>query len=304
MNIHTLVDRFLTWPLPEGTCADPCACNPTYPNRTGTNLLNADQARQMLEHVLQPAQLQEPILSAGQITPEMMRPLTQEDRDELAEVLKTHLKPTQQGWQPAQSQHPDDQAVDRFAAMMKENLAKAREKGRNGWETCPPEELSRMLREHVEKGDPCDVANFCMMLGSLGVGITAPVAQEPVLAGRWHHGNGILCSGSLRIAHADFDTNPPLEMQDRVFDDICKAMNASLASNHSTPLLPPAEHKPLSDLDVDAKFVEWCISKDRHANKPDDSDADNYWGMKIYVNDCMRQAWRAAISLAMKGGSS
>lgn len=54
MNIHTLVDRFLTWPLPEGTCADPCASNPDYPHRSGTNLLNADQARQMLEHVLGP----------------------------------------------------------------------------------------------------------------------------------------------------------------------------------------------------------------------------------------------------------
>lgn len=55
MNINTLVDRFLAWRLPEGTCADPCACNPTYPNRTGTNLLNAEQARQMFEHVLQSA---------------------------------------------------------------------------------------------------------------------------------------------------------------------------------------------------------------------------------------------------------
>ncbi|MGP3505801.1 hypothetical protein FRC97_19225 [Paracidovorax citrulli] len=62
--------------------------------------------------------------------------------------------------------HPDDHAVDRFAAAMKSKLAAARAKGRGGWETaeCTQDRLSHMLREHVEKGDPCDVANFCMFL--------------------------------------------------------------------------------------------------------------------------------------------
>lgn len=64
--------------------------------------------------------------------------------------------------------HADDTAVDEFAAVMKEKLAQARAKGRGGWETCNPADLSRMLREHVEKGDPRDVANFCMFLWTLG----------------------------------------------------------------------------------------------------------------------------------------
>jgi len=81
--------------------------------------------------------------------------------------------------QPAPS-HPDDLAVDRFAAAMKAKMAKAREKGRCGWETCQPDDLSRMLREHVEKGDPRDVANFCMMIWSLGAGIAA-APPAPVL---------------------------------------------------------------------------------------------------------------------------
>lgn len=75
---------------------------------------------------------------------------------------------------PAQAeQHPDDAAVNDFAQAMKYKLAAARHKGREGWQTCPPEELSRMLREHVEKGDPLDVANFCMFLWWLGHGIAA-----------------------------------------------------------------------------------------------------------------------------------
>jgi len=71
--------------------------------------------------------------------------------------------------------HPDDAAVDRFADAMKQKLAQAREKGRGGWQQCDPVELSIMLREHVEKGDPRDVANFCMFLWSLGKPISDAV---------------------------------------------------------------------------------------------------------------------------------
>ena len=85
------------------------------------------------------------------------------------------------------AQHPDDAAVDRFAQALKLKLKAARENGRSGWQTCPPADLSRMLREHVEKGDPRDVANFCMFLWALGAGIdedetrkrAAPQRAEP-----------------------------------------------------------------------------------------------------------------------------
>lgn len=50
--IDNLVSRFLTWKLPETVCADPCASMRDYPNRTGTNLLTAVEARQMIEHLL------------------------------------------------------------------------------------------------------------------------------------------------------------------------------------------------------------------------------------------------------------
>jgi len=70
------------------------------------------------------------------------------------------------------SVHHDDKCVDAFAIVMKAKLAQARRKGRGGWEDCDPAELSRMLREHVEKGDPRDVANFCMFLWCLNQPIT------------------------------------------------------------------------------------------------------------------------------------
>ena len=60
----------------------------------------------------------------------------------------------------------DDSAVMRFAEAMRTKLSKKRAEGRGGWDgpTCNAASLSRMLAEHVLKGDPVDVANFAMML--------------------------------------------------------------------------------------------------------------------------------------------
>lgn len=73
--------------------------------------------------------------------------------------------------------HPDDEAVDRFASAMKEKLAAKRADGRGGWNDktqCSQKFLSDLLRGHVSKGDPLDVANFSMMLHQRGEAI----AQE------------------------------------------------------------------------------------------------------------------------------
>lgn len=63
--------------------------------------------------------------------------------------------------------HPDDLAVEAFAAVMKAKLAKKREEGYGGWkdpEACAVEALAWQLIHHVAKGDPADVANFAMFL--------------------------------------------------------------------------------------------------------------------------------------------
>lgn len=76
-----------------------------------------------------------------------------------------------QGYKPDTEQELlDNTSVDRFAERMKEKLQRSRDKGRGGWETdeCTESLLSRMLKEHIEKGDPVDVANFCMFLWSKG----------------------------------------------------------------------------------------------------------------------------------------
>ncbi len=63
--------------------------------------------------------------------------------------------------------HPDDIAIDNFAMAMKEKMAKKRAEGRGGWQTAPVQSLQLMMADHIRKGDPVDVANFCMMLHHL-----------------------------------------------------------------------------------------------------------------------------------------
>jgi hypothetical protein len=87
------------------------------------------------------------------------------------------------GWIPAPA-HPDDAAVDRFAAAMKAKLASARAKGRGGWEDkdlCHQDSLALDLRRHVNKGDPVDVGNFAMMLHQRGESTKLrPLSQDLV----------------------------------------------------------------------------------------------------------------------------
>lgn len=64
-------------------------------------------------------------------------------------------------------EHVDNKAVVAIADLMISKLAKQRAKGYGGWDVrsqCSQEHLVKLLRDHVEKGDPVDVANFCAML--------------------------------------------------------------------------------------------------------------------------------------------
>lgn len=94
-----------------------------------------------------------------------------------AKNLRQHLEAARKLVDAATPQHPDDAAVDALALRMKAKLEKQREKGYGGWDTdCTQERLSELLRQHVDKGDPVDVANFCAFLQARGEGIAAALA--------------------------------------------------------------------------------------------------------------------------------
>ncbi|MPS35040.1 MAG: hypothetical protein E2593_07065 [Stenotrophomonas sp.] len=110
-----------------------------------------------------------------------LAPLSPADNHTLREVIRSVIDASPKG-----DVHPDDLSVDAFAAAMKAKLADARAKGRGGWNGDEPgmqQRLSDMLRTHVEKGDPRDVANFCMFLHQRGEAIgpkgAAPAIQVP-----------------------------------------------------------------------------------------------------------------------------
>jgi hypothetical protein len=64
VSSDAMVDRFLSWPLPDSVCPDRATNDPNrlsgkYRPLTGTNLLTADEARAMLTHVLAAAPKQD-----------------------------------------------------------------------------------------------------------------------------------------------------------------------------------------------------------------------------------------------------
>lgn len=75
----------------------------------------------------------------------------------------------------AVNQHPDDEAVDRFAAAMHAKMAQARAKGKEGWddpERCSEGHLRALLQERLDSAlsadSMVDVANYAMMLWARG----------------------------------------------------------------------------------------------------------------------------------------
>lgn len=71
----------------------------------------------------------------------------------------------------AVDEHVDDVAVNRFAAQMKERMAKKREEGRAGWHDsalCCAEFLSLKVWGSLYRGELIDAANYLMMLHQRG----------------------------------------------------------------------------------------------------------------------------------------
>ena len=105
-----------------------------------------------------------------------LEPYADRRRDAVAKIIQKRIVAT-----PPAEQHPDDIAVDCFAAAMKAKLKWEREqRNRSGWQAMSAADLSRILYEHLPKGDPVDVANLSMMLHQNGQQIETPPA-EPVV---------------------------------------------------------------------------------------------------------------------------
>lgn len=74
-------------------------------------------------------------------------------------------------WQGPKKTDPEEQhdlyALNSMMIMMRNRMAKKRREGRGGWwdsRECTVHDLARQLIAVIEKGNPVDVANYCMML--------------------------------------------------------------------------------------------------------------------------------------------
>ena len=92
-------------------------------------------------------------------------------------ALLSKLYPHIEFEQPPTQADIDNEAVDKLAQAMKSKLAKKREQGYHGWATCKHGDLVQLLINHVDKGDPIDVANFCAFLFARGESLTGGDAR-------------------------------------------------------------------------------------------------------------------------------
>ncbi|RMR09799.1 hypothetical protein [Pseudomonas syringae group genomosp. 3] len=132
-------------------------------SRTGAR----DKARKQLTETL--TILSEAVAILGKSRSLIERIETQDAAQYLADLEAFCSRPF-----PAQvDQHPDNQAVDTFAAAMKTKLAAARAKGRHGWSESwvQDKQLAELMVGHIPKGNAGnfeDIANFAMMLHQRG----------------------------------------------------------------------------------------------------------------------------------------
>lgn len=81
-----------------------------------------------------------------------------------------------------QAERFDNQTIEQFGCALRGKLREARAKGRSGWHDkflCSQQTLSDMLRAHVDKGDPRDVAAFAMFLWARSENIVPAAEAEP-----------------------------------------------------------------------------------------------------------------------------
>lgn len=82
------------------------------------------------------------------------------------------------------------------------------------------------------------------------------LTEQPPLLGNWHHGNGEICNGSLRVATASIDTNPTDSVRDEILEWMCNTLNAPKLTKEafldqieflimSWSNMPPSNHRPL-----------------------------------------------------------
>lgn len=169
--------------------------------------------------------------------------------------------------------HPDDAAVDRFAATMKAKLNKKRREGRGGWQSMTAEQLSPLLHEHVRKGDPVDVANLAMMLHQNGQWIEQPPAPDTALVEAFDAGRRAAQAEADGLSAPDVQGEPVEFCEDAALSIAEKTFSTEVDEQLATDIIQYAqrlhslyaapkreEQRPASSDKVRAEFEAWANS--------------------------------------------
>ena len=157
-------------------------------------------------------------------------------------------------------EHPDDLAVDRFAAAMKAKLAQ-----------CSGEYLSLLLVEHIEKGDPLDVGNLAMMLHQRGERVADERKRYAAMVERKRAGMDVPHPPKPEPLQ---DANPTAYLHQHATGGPCLSFRPSDAHMQEqgwvdTPLYPrEAEHEPSPDATAEkarADKAEKALADEREA---------------------------------------
>ncbi len=74
--------------------------------------------------------------------------------------------------------NPEHYAIIELATAMANKLLKTHRQGRGGFQEVGQRHLSLLLQDHLIKGDPVDVANYCAFLHFKEEKIDLPSAEE------------------------------------------------------------------------------------------------------------------------------
>ena len=136
---------------------------------------------------------------AQQAQPEACEALLVPTRDWRCTLPKGH-EHNCEGW--AQPVSDTDKLVDRFAVALKDKLraAEAKYGWNDGWKSDDWQiGLAARIREHVEKGDPRDVAAYCAFAWHHGWSLANPAGPGPAQEPKCEHGE--------TARHSWFDEN-------------------------------------------------------------------------------------------------
>jgi hypothetical protein len=161
----------------------------------------------------------------------------------------------------------DELALEVFQKRMILKMEKSSRNGRHGWQSFTQDQLNKMLHTHLAKGDPVDVANFCMMLDALGMRTFAAPAELAELQATIDHlrndleGTRLLAADQLLKINRLTAENERIQRVADNYSALLMDANAEierLKAGHGEPVYQVRTHGSDCWEDISGESLEMC----------------------------------------------